>query len=213
MAIAILRTMRNLQFLNVVFLSLMVACVSKKLDTKATSSTRVLHWETKANIKDLKEKKNHNIHLDILTQNQSHLRMEVSALLGYPVASLLVTPNDLKLAIHTQKRFYTGRSDEGSLKGFMNFPIEPKNIIQLVGDQPLKGWSCDKGLDGLLARCSLRGEVLVAWTERKANYKRVTIRAPNFEMDWRFESREEVVDPSPQIFVLEPNKNYNVIQL
>lgn len=191
----------------------LIACQSKQVLEKPAAAERVFQYSTKAYIKNVREKKDHNVSVDIILAGQQHLRMEVTAILGYPVATVVITPQEIRTAIYSQKKFYIAKNEENGLRSMLNFPIEPKNLIQLILDLPLKGWSCDMGKEGMLARCSQKGELLVAWSDRREDQKKVVIRSPQFEMDWLFLDKKELPGYPTGTFQLPVPNGYSVQSL
>src|SRR4051794_27615863 len=73
-----------------------------------TPTAPAVKWETKAQLKDFKQNKTDNLTIDIVAIKDSHTRIEVSATMGYPVASIVTSPKNLRMALYTQKKFYWG---------------------------------------------------------------------------------------------------------
>lgn len=188
-----------------------MGCSSKPKEEKESRIPSTgMQWTTKALVKDLKENKSHSLSIDIIAASHQ-LRMEVTAILGYPIASLVTNPSEVRMALYPQKKFYIGSNSEGALRNMMNFPIDPRNLGQLITDQPLKGWTCEMGADKLVSRCTRKGDLLVVWSDRTPETKKVIIRSPTFEMEWLFQDKEPLANVSIQQFQLEPPKGYKII--
>ncbi len=197
------------------FLFVGFGCASKAKKESGPSATGV-RWETKAQVRDFKNNKNTNLNIDIISVKNSHLRMEVSATLGYPVATFISTPQNLKMAIYPQKKFYFGPNSEEALRPMLGFPLDPNVFQSIVYDTAIKGWNCMAADDGLVASCkrmTKNGEVVVVWQERKDATKRVVIHGPQFEMQWLFQTSTALNPVKADSFKLEAPAGYTVVPL
>ena len=189
------------------------ASSSKK---EAGSSAAGIKWETKAQIRDFKNNKNSNLNIDIVSVKNSHLRMEVTATLGYPVATYVSTPQNLKMAIYPQKKFYFGPNSDEALRPLLGFPLDPNVFQSIVYDSAVRGWNCLAGDDGLVASCkrmTKSGEVVIVWQERKDTTKRVVIHGPQFEIQWLFQNSTNLNPVKAEAFKLEAPSGYSVVPL
>ena len=192
-----------------------VGCASSSKKEAGSPGVGV-KWETKAQVRDFKNNKNNVLNIDIVAVKNSVLRMEVSATLGYPVASYLATSKSVKLAIYPQKKFYFGANTERALVPILGFPLDPNVFQSIVYDTAIRNWICVAGDDGLVVSCkrtTKNGEVVVVWQERKDNSKRVVIHGPQFEMQWVFQNSTQLNPVSAEIFKLEAPAGYGVIPL
>ncbi len=197
------------------FLIVGVGCASKAKKEVGSSAVGI-KWETKAQVRDFKNNKNSNLNIDIISVKNSHLRMEVTATLGYPVATFIATPQNLKMAVYPQKKFYFGPNSEEALRPMLGFPLDPNVFQSIVYDTAIKGWSCVAGDDGLVASCkrmTKSGEVVVVWQERKETNKRVVIHGPQFEMQWLFQASTILNPVKSDAFKLEAPSGYTVVPL
>jgi hypothetical protein len=200
---------------------LLAGCSSKpKKETAAGTSAGPaasgIKWDTKAQVRDYRNNKTNNLSIDVISVKNTHLRMEVSATLGYPVASYVAGPQSLKMAIYTQKKFYFGPNSEEALTPLLGFPLDPNVFQSIVYDSPIRNWHCEAADDGLVAACkhmTKYGEVVVAWQDRKEDSKRVVIHGPKFEMEWQFKGSTVVNPVKPKVFELEAPSGYKVIPL
>ena len=191
-------------------------CASSKKKEVSTSSASAVQWESKAQVRDFKQNKTNNLSIDIIAVKNSKMRMEVSATMGYPVASFVSTPSDVKLAVYTQKKFYYGPNSNLALKRAINWPLEPHVLHNIVFDLPIKGWVCENGQSGLVSLCKKKttsGDIIISWPDRKEGSKRVIVQAPQFEMQWQFKSYSVVQQPREETFQLEAPSGYKLINL
>lgn len=196
--------------------SLLTSCSSKPKNTGETISNVGFKWETKAQVRDFKNNKNTNLNIDIISVENSHLRMEITATLGYPVASYVAAPKSLKFAIYPQKKFYFGANSEDALRPLLGFSLDPNVFQSIVYDKAIRNWTCMAGDDGLVSSCkrtTKKGEVVIVWQERKDQTKRVVIHGPQFEMQWLFLSSVPLSPIKADVFKLEAPAGYSVIPL
>src|SRR5437868_12979263 len=103
--------MKRLLFL---FISLfLVSCATQPKKTQPPGGAlEKAKWETKAVVRDLKENKSHSVDIDILGDYPKDFRMEVSALMGVHVASMVLHDQEIRYALYNQKKFYQGKASE-----------------------------------------------------------------------------------------------------
>jgi hypothetical protein len=205
--------MKNLLLMPLIFFGCQSAPKKGEMFTPAAPTVK---WETKAQLKDFKQNKTDNLSIDIVAIQDSHARLEVAATMGYPVASIVTSPKQMRMAVYTQKKFFWGPNNENALKPALGISIDPKIFHNIIFDTPIKGWTCENNQAGQVSVCkksSPSGEMVVAWPERKDGSKRVIIRAPQFEMQWLFKSHNVVSQLAKETFQLEPPKGYKVISL
>ncbi|MGZ3745458.1 MAG: hypothetical protein ACXWRE_05670 [Pseudobdellovibrionaceae bacterium] len=174
-------------------------------------------WETKAVIRDLKENKSHSIDIDILGEYPNKLRMEVSALMGTHVASLVLNGDEVHYALYPRKKFFYGKATEDAFLPLMNMPLHPYNFLNIAYDVPMRGigWVCTKDPNNLPTECfQANRQIKVQWLDRTPEgQKKVLITAPSFEMKWLFKTPQTEVQFKNETFVLEAPSDFKTIQL
>lgn len=181
-----------------------------------TPAAPAVKWETKAQLKDFKQNKTDNLTIDIVAIKDSHARIEVSATMGYPVATVVTSPKQMRMVLYTQKKFFWGANNEAALRPALGVSIDPHIFHNIIFDTPIKGWKCEMNQAGLVSVCkkpAASGEMTVAWPERKEGSKRVIIQSPEFEMQWLFKSQNVLSQLSTETFKLDPPSGYKVISL
>src|SRR5687768_9944614 len=118
-------------FLLTAFLT---GCVTKTVKEGAFQKAE---WETKALIKNLKENKNQSLNIDIYAVKNERARFEISAILGYQVASLVMSPSDISYAIYPQKTFFYGKNSERAFRRIIDLPLHPMNLANIAFDEPI----------------------------------------------------------------------------
>jgi outer membrane protein assembly factor BamE (lipoprotein component of BamABCDE complex) len=183
-------------FLFSVVALLLSSCATKKIITADGQSVQQGRWESHIKVTERKSGKSQAASADIIATRRGSFRIEVTALLGFPVASLVLTEKSFYCAMHTQKKFYWGPADEQTLSSILKMPLSPKLMKQIIFDEPI----------GSLQNL----EVKVNRTEGK---RTVLISSNLQEMKWVLDSAPTQVEITAKTFQLEPPGNYKVIRL
>ena len=168
-------------------------------------------------IRDLRQNKTQNLDIDIFAIKNDRARFEVTALLGFQVASLVMSASEIACAIYPEKKFYYGKNSEQALARLLNLPLHPMNLTYIAFDEPVRGpgWSCQKdSTTGLIANCTnMSRNITVEWKERNQGEKKVVIRAPQFEMQWHFNAPQTEVQFKSDLFTLKQPEGFKAIQV
>lgn len=196
----------------------LAACGTHPVKTSEPGVTsKQEQWETKAVIRDLQNNKTHSVDIEVLADYSGKLRMEISALMGVQIASLVLNQEDIRYAIYPQKRFFQGRASDSSFLPLMNVPLHPKNFLNLVFDAPMKGpgWECVRGADNMVSECNQAArKIKVQWLERTPEgQKKVVISGPTFEMRWLIRPPQTEVQFKNDTFHLEAPEEFKTVQL
>lgn len=199
---------------------LMLASCSHKAQNE--SGVSVWHLTSKAQITDKTKDSSHNVSIDIFVKEETALRMEVTALLGYQVGSLLMTGNQIKYAVHPNKYFIQGPLLPKALKPLFKQEVDPRLLWSVVHDQSLarRGFQCvQKEPSVELCKNNLavveieqRGE-LDASGKSKDHQKKVTIENSQIKMVWIFKSKEPFEGSQSETFVLNSPKEYKLLTI
>lgn len=187
-------------------------CVTK---TVKEGSFNQAQWETKALVKNLKEKKNQTLNIDIFAIKDEKARFEISAMMGFQVASLTMSPREISYAIYPQKTFYYGRNSEMAFAQILGMPLHPMNLTNIAFDQPVRGpgWKCQQQ-DGLVSQCDNSARnISVVWKERSEGTKKVLVTAPQFEMQWHFNTPKTEVQFKSDLFTLTQPQGFKAIEI
>lgn len=189
-------------------------CASKQL--KSIEASDAASWETKAQIRDLKRNKEQTVSIDLYAVKNKNLRMEVSATLGYQVASVVMNPEQISYVVYPQKRFYEGKNSDNAFAKVLGISIHPMNLSNIAFEVPVrgKGWSCSQNESGLLKSCENKdNKTQVQYLSREEGRKKVRISSPNFEMIWVLEAPDTSFQPKPEIFTLKVPNGYREIKI
>ncbi|MFV8256753.1 hypothetical protein ACNQKP_03045 [Bdellovibrio bacteriovorus] len=197
-------------FVLTLFLS---GCVTKTVKEGAFQKAQ---WETKALIKNQKENKTQSLNIDIFAIKNERARFEITALLGFQVASVVMSPTEISYAVYPQKTFFYGRNTERAFANVIGMPLHPMNLANIAFDEPVRGpgWKCGLDPAGLIYQCeNIAKQTRVEWLDRKEGQKKVVITAPQFEMQWHFEAPKTEVQFKPELFTLRQPQGFKAIQL
>ena len=189
------------------------ACATKTVQQGAFQKAK---WETKAQIKNLKDGKTQSVSIDIYAIKNQRARFEISAILGYQVASVVMSPSEISYAIYPRKVFYFGRNSENAFQQILNLPLYPMNLTHIAFDEPIQGpgWRCALTDQGLLSECeNPQRQVSVSWSDRTDGKKKVFVRGPQFEMQWLFPTPQTEVEFKSGLFTLKQPSGFKAIQL
>lgn len=173
-------------------------------------------WETKALIENFRDHKSQNVNIDIYAQKNYRTRFEISAILGYQVASLVMSSSDIAYAIYSQKTFYYGRNSERAFEQILALPIHPMNLMNIAFDMPVKGldWLCDVNTLGQPSHCeNQQRKINIFWSDRNEGKKKVVITAPQFKMQWLFSAPQTEVQFKEDLFTLKQPSGFKAVQI
>lgn len=177
---------------------------------------KTAQWETKAIVKNLREGKTQSLNIDIYAIKNQRARLEITALLGLQVASLVMSPSDISYIVYPQKTFFYGRNSERAFSRMLNLPLHPMNLANIAFDEPVRGpgWTCRQDDQGGLSQCeNSKREIQVNWLDRNEGQKKVVIRAPQFEMQWQFTAPKTEVEFKSELFTLKQPSGFKAIQI
>lgn len=190
------------------------ACATKPLKTEGLQNAQ---WESKALIRDLKANKTQSVNIDVLAVRKDRARFEITALLGFQVASVVMTNNDMAYIIYPQKTFSYGKASEAAFSKLLNLPLHPMNLSNIAFEDPIQGpgWRCFRDVNtGLISSCENKERMLsVEWLERNKGSKKVLIKAPQFEMQWHFDPPQTDVQFKSETFSLKQPNGFKAVQI
>lgn len=172
--------------------------------TQPTSPTGSYKLTSKAKVTDKTSAESHNIDLIIVVDPQRAVRMDVSALMGYRLAEIVLTPKLIQYIQHEDKIFVQGEFKPKTLKRLFNQEIDPKLLWAMAHEQNLP--------DGLYYGANVKTEFLESDSGRYRS-KRVTIENNYLKMIWLFKSKEGVALSYNETFVLAKPDEYKLITI
>jgi hypothetical protein len=200
--------------LGLIFCFTAIGCATKTVLREG--AFQKAQWETKAMVKDLRQNKNQSLTIDIYAIKNERARFEITALLGYQVASLVMSPQEISYIIYPQKKFFYGKNSERAVQQMIGLPLHPMNLTSIAFDEPVRGrgWQCNIDGQGLIASCENKERaIVVQWLNRSEGSKKVVITAPQFEMQWQFDAPQTEVQFKNELFTLRQPEGFKAIQL
>lgn len=196
----------------ILLLSLVLGCQTKPV--AQSGSYQKAKWESVVQINDLKKNKSQRLTIDIMAVKNEKMRMEVSATLGYQVASILLNRDGFKAAIYPQKKFFQGPANEKVISQTLNVPVTPKALFAIVFDEPIVGsnWNCEKNQNGLPEMCvQTQMQIKVDWTRNNDGTKIIKISSPTIDLSWYFKNPDTQFIEKPEMFILNSPEGYQII--
>ena len=184
--------------------------------TKITDfKTKPFVLETKVQIKDLRKDESQNAKIEIVLLTDQAIRMEVTALFGYPIASILMTPEKIQFALHTSKKYITGPFSQRTLYPVFKQNINPRILWNAVHNRsPASAeLKCTNNESGKPTSCLGSDGVQVTWIYETVQKRRIQIKSQNFEMIWVFKDQGMMPEPQNETFVLIKPDDYQLIQI
>jgi hypothetical protein len=150
--------------------------------------------------------------LDVVAQKPNPMRVEVTSTLGMALASILIRENDIEYIVPKQKRYFSGPISETALQPVLKIKVDPKLLSAALFEQNYPNWEC-QATDGILQSCSTPEGAKVAWEREAQGTKRVTILAPQFEVQIqvkKYSTRATMPDSALVLKVPESYKRYKL---
>lgn len=148
------------------------------------------------------------MNVDFLAEKISKLRMDVTTTLGVHVASFSLAEKTASYLVPQSKTYYNGPSGANVFKPVMNLNMDPKLLMHILFDIPIKGpgWACSNDKKGFLTSCERSSDQFkVVWGNRKGNEKTVAVTHKEFELEMKFHSFKERTDLKATNFeILQP---------
>lgn len=207
--------MKTYRFLiPVISALLLTSCASKPVARDVSKSQGT--WSAKAQIKNLKQNKSQVVNMDVIAIKDSAMRVEITATLGIPVASILLRDKQISYAVHTQKKFYSGDISEKALQPVMQIALNPNWLYVIFFDQEIKDrdWICEKNQEGLVEKCvNSKTNQQITWSERMGENKRILLKNSDFELNILVKDFTTKVEAQDQVFSLDIPANYKRYKL
>lgn len=168
-------------------------------------------FETKAQIKTPQE--TNTVKIQVALKPQKAIRLEVSATLGLSVASVLVTPAEIRIALHTQNTFIVGPFHEKTLYPLFKQNISPRLIWKIIHDQNpgTAQLSCQVNESQKPISCLAKDGTQINWTYENPVRRRIDIKNNRFEMNWIFRDQLQLPEYQNETFVLNKPASYKEI--
>lgn len=173
-------------------------------------------WEAKAQIKDLKNNKQHQVSLDFVGQWPQALRTDVTGPLGISLAAIVIRQNQVAYLLPREKKYYYGQISDANMQALFQIDFNPKYLLNICFDRVLDeaGWNCNIDSKGRPEQCQRSSDKLtIVWKEREGEQKRVLIYRPDFEVQILFKKYKPLVQVPEQVFALKPPDDFTRYKL
>lgn len=197
---------------------LMVGCAGTQEKPKAGD---IKYVESKALIEDKAKNTSNSASIDLFFLQDDVIRMEVTALLGYRLGSLVMNQQKVSYALHPQKAFVEGPFAARTMKPLFRQDLDPRLIWAVVFDRDLKtfGFSCNTvaktetctGASGAIAGVSVTTQQM-GETETGA-LKKITIENANLKFVWLYKAIRKHNKSYNETFVLNKPEEYRLITI
>jgi hypothetical protein len=156
-------------------------------------------------VKDLRSNQEGFLNLDIIAQEPSRLRLEITGALGVHVASVALNGAETRYILTREKRFVSSPADSNSLVRLIPVRIHPSALMSVLFERelPKDSWRCER--DGSIAPvlCRHKSEgVEIKWLERKGRARRLKITARDAEVEMLIDESKSKVEFDPKAFEL-----------
>lgn len=197
----------------------MMGCATHKVNTELPpdKNKTIGQWEAKLIVEDLRQDKTHSLNLDVIAENPTRMRMEITGTLGVNVASVVVLNDLVKYSLHTQKKYLEGPTSDKSFMTFLKGSLDPRWFFAIFFDQPIpdKSWICKTNAQTQLIESCLRlaDKILIRWYERLGELKKVEITGADFKVNIEvtdFKTNVQNLDKAFQLKIPESYKRYKI---
>lgn len=167
--------------------------------------------DSKAQIKTLTE--SNNAKIEIALSPNRVIRLEVTGALGYRVASVLMTPQKIQYALHTNQTYGEGSFNARTLFPIFKQNVDPRILWRVIHSQnpESQDLACEVNEKKQPVSCSGPNGLTVKWTYEEAPRKRIDIKTAQFEMNWIFKKQQILPDSQTETFVLKKPDGYKEI--
>ncbi len=166
-------------------------------------------WSSRATIQDLLQKKTHTVNIDIFMSNSEKLRMEISGMLNFSIASLVVDSTNAAYCIYPRKNCFFSKLSDQSLRPLFSLTLHPKDFFEIIHGRPMtsKNWTCSTEKNKLLCEETVK-KITITTTFQKSGEKTIDVLSPQFSMNWTFDIPQTEVQLDDKVFTLQVPKNY-----
>lgn len=172
-------------------------------------------WTAKALVKNKKDSKSAVVGMDINAVQGKKIRIDVTAALGHPVASMVMQEKQLTYVLMEKKQYYQGNATEDALARVINIPVNPHLLYNLFFDLPVteKSWACTQDSKGFLTECKqAKNNLLLRWADRHGRRKVLYIDHPDGSLQINVNTFQPKVEGRAGLFELKPPASFRQIR-
>ncbi len=201
--------MRKFYFFLVLFL--LAGCASTN---SVTQQKMVQRFNTQAVYLDKKKQKTQQINLEVVARRNLNLRLDAKVILGVHIASVVMNPDRIQVALHAERKSYEGPASQKVLQRALGLPLHPLVFHAMLYRQAMKGagWQCEVA-GGKVMSCKQESAGLtVSWEDLEDQETMVTADSKNFQLQWKIPTPDNV-EERPSYFVLKIPDSYDKLSL
>lgn len=175
----------------------------------------VQRFNTQAVYQDKKHNKTHQMNLEVVARRNQNMRLDAKVILGMHIASVVMNPDRVQVALHVEKKSYEGPASQKALQRALGLPLHPLVFHAMLYRQAMNGagWACRINTEGLVVACSQSSAGLhVAWEDLGEGETMVTAQNKNFLLQWKIPKADQV-EERPNYFVLKIPDSYDKLSL
>lgn len=181
----------------------------------------IQYVESKALIEDKTKSSSNSASIDLFFLQDSVLRMEVTALLGYRLGSLVMNQQKVAYALHPQKAFVEGPFAARTMKPLFRQDLDPRLIWAVVFDRDLRGYgfTCSDVVSrtttcqGSTATQGVTVTVQQMGEAAQSRLKKITIENANLKFVWLYKAIRKHNKSYNETFVLNKPEEYRLITI
>lgn len=180
----------------------------------------IKYVESKALIEDKTKNSSNSASIDLFYLQDNVIRMEVTALLGYRLGSLVMNSQKVAYALHPQKAFVEGPFAARTMKPLFRQDLDPRLIWAVVFDRDLKtfGFNCNTvaktqtclgtgTTEGVSVTLQQVGE------SETGPLKKITIENAKLKFVWLYKAIKKHNKSYNETFVLNKPEEYRLITI
>jgi uncharacterized protein YcfL len=194
------------------FLSfILVGCASTN---SVTQQKTVQRFNTQAVYLDKKKQKTQQINLEVVARRNLNLRLDAKVIMGVHIASVVMNPDRIQVALHAERKSYDGPASQKVLQRALRLPLHPLVFHAMLYRQAMKGsgWQCEVAGGKVMACKQESAGLTVSWEDLEDSETMVTADSKNFQLQWKIPTPENV-EERPSYFVLKIPDSYDKLSL
>ncbi|MDZ4661182.1 MAG: hypothetical protein SGJ18_06130 [Pseudomonadota bacterium] len=188
-------------------------------------------WSSSAKIIENKTGKAQTVDLIFRAKREKQVRLDVSAMMGTPVASIVLDNNKIEAVLIRQKKIYVGKSTPVTnskittgikpnimpniMKEALGFEFDPHLIFSVLFESTPSDekWACTEDGDKMKRCVGPKENFIIKWENRKDIKRIVQLDTVDFQFTINFNdfSPDDLLDP--KTFVIKKPKSFKVIEL
>ncbi len=180
-------------FFTLIAVLLLQACASKPIQMDKT----VQRFSTQAFYQDKKTGKNQQVTLEVVAKKNQKLRMDAKVILGFHIATAVMTNDKIQVAIHPEKKYFYGPANPRSLQRTIGIPLYPLIFHAMLYRQAFSGsgWKCDIKSGKVQSCVQKSSEMMITWEDQE-DATMIVANSKNFNLQWKVPPPENVEEKS-----------------